>query len=196
MRDEIMDAPLRDDERAQLLSFVDDAVPAGFADRVVAAWKEEARVTPEPTRIVVPLLRRRSFRVIVAACVSLAAALLVAWFSRAAMVERSEARERVARLAAPDVEPPVALTQMRAEAHTLLAVHCSPCHDSTAFDAEGEALDVFDVQDSRWWLTMSDRQLRVVIDRMASRDGMSPDDIEGIASYIEAELDYRGGGPT
>jgi mono/diheme cytochrome c family protein len=194
MRDEIMDAPLRDDERAQLLAFVDDAVPAGFADRVVTAWKDEAGVRSAPA--VVPLLRRRSFRVIVAACVSLAAALLIAWFSRTAMVERSEARERVARLAAPEVEPPVALTQMRAEAHTLLAVHCSPCHDSTAFDAEGQALDVFDVQDSRWWLTMSDRQLRVVIDRMASRDGMSPDDIEGITSYIEAELDYRGGGPT
>ena len=58
MRDEIVDAPLRDDERARLFAFVDDEVPAGFADRVVAAWEEEAGVTPEPT--VVPLPRRRS----------------------------------------------------------------------------------------------------------------------------------------
>jgi hypothetical protein len=161
----------------------------------MSAWKEETVVAPEPsfgvaaTPNVVPLLRRRSVRVVVAALVSLAAAVLVAWVSRSAMVERSEARERV-------VEPPVALAGMRVEAHTLLAAHCAPCHDSIALDAESDALEVFDVQDSRWWLTMSDRQLRVIVDRMASRDGMSTDDIAGITNYVAAELEFRAGGHT
>ena len=198
MADEMLDAPLRD----ELFAYVDEPVPAGFADRVMSAWKEEDRVTPEPsfgvasTPSVVPLLRRWLFRVAVAVLVSLAAAVLVAWVSRSAMVERSEARERAARLAAPVIEPPVALARMRADAHTLRAAHCAPCHDSTAMDAENDALEIFDVQDSRWWLTMSDRQLRVVVDRMTSRDGMTPDDIAGITSYIEAELDFRAGGHT
>jgi mono/diheme cytochrome c family protein len=199
MADEMFDAPLRDDERAELLAFVDEPVPAGFADRVVLVWRQEGDDQARGTKSVadaVPLRRRRSVRVAVAAIVSLAAVLLVAWWSRTAMVERSEARERVARLAAPEIAPPAALARMRVDAHALLATNCSPCHDSTASDAESGALDVFDVREARWWLTMSDRQLRVVIDRMSSRDDMTDDDIAGIARYVEAELEFRAGGPT
>jgi mono/diheme cytochrome c family protein len=135
-------------------------------------------------------------RIAVAAMVSLAAALFVAWWSRAAVVERDEARERAARLATPEIDPPEQLIRMRTDAHALLAAHCAPCHDSMATAPDAEALGVFDVQDSRWWLAMSDRQLRIVIDRMAGSEGMSPADIAGIESYVQAELDFRVGGPT
>jgi mono/diheme cytochrome c family protein len=196
---EMFDAPLRDDERAQLLAFVDAPVPSGFADRVVTAWTEERTdPAPEPSRVV-PLLRRRHrrrLRVTVAAIVSIAATLLVAWWSRAAMVERSEARERTARLAARQLDPPPALARMRVDAHALLAANCAPCHDSTASGADGDALEVFDLQHPAWWLSMSDRQLRVVIDRMATRDGVSPDDVAGIARWVAGELEFRGGGRT
>jgi mono/diheme cytochrome c family protein len=143
---------------------------------------------------VVPWWRRRSFRTTVAAVASIAAALLVAWLTRDAVIERTEAREQAARLAAPDVEPPAALARLRADAHVLLAEHCAPCHDSTTAESENDAVAVFDVRADRWWLTLSDRQLGIVVDRMTNRDGMTPDVIDGIATYVAAELDFRRGG--
>jgi mono/diheme cytochrome c family protein len=193
MADEMFDAPLRDDERAELLAFVDGPVPSGFADRVVSAWTEEH--AGAVTRAL-PFHRRRSVRVAVAALVSIAAALLVAWWSRTAMIERSEARERTARLAATQLDPSPALARSRADAHALLAANCAPCHDSTASEADVSALEVFDVRDARWWLTLSDRQLRVVLDRMSSDDGVTPDELAGIAGWVAAEIDFRTGGST
>ncbi len=199
---ETLEAPLRDHERAQLFAFVDEPVPAGFADRVVTAWTQErAASTPieSPSPAAEPsvlLLRRRSMRIAVAAIVSLAAVLLVAWFSRTALIERNEARERMARLAAREAEVPAALARMRLDAHALLAAHCVPCHDSTASTADAAALDVFDVQDPSWWLAMSDRQLRIVVDRVSSSADMGADEIAGIERYVQAELDFRAGGPT
>ena len=191
------DEQLRDDERAELLSWLDGPVPDGFADRVVEAWADEAAdVDPgegDAAAKVVPLWRRRSFRATVAAVVSIAAALLVAWLTRDAMIERAEARARAARLSAPDVDPPPALARLRVDAHVLLTEHCAPCHDSTATTAERNALDVFDVRADRWWLTMSDRQLNTVVDRMSTREGMTPEVIAGIATYVKAELDFRTG---
>lgn len=177
---------LRPDERAALWEAVAAPVPDGFAARVTGAWMHERRQS-SPSRV-------RLLRPIVAGIAVLAAAILLAWLGDGWLTERIEQRERQARLAAAPIDPPPELATLRARTHALLAEHCVPCHDAQHPGADEDALAVFDTRHPRWWLTMSQRQFEVMMGRMASEDGLSTTELEGVQRYVDAELAFRRSG--
>ena len=196
---------LSGEHRAALAAWAEHSAPDDFADRVVANLgvaeldgdaDDDLPGAPSSSTasVVIELQRaRRLRRSVVAIACALAAAVLIGYWVRGLVIENREYEERLARLVAAQPDPSPELASLRVAAHTTFARHCTPCHDSADGSAKGDALEVFDVQDRRWWLSMSDRQLEVALTRMATEDGVGPQERRGIAAYVEAELAYRGG---
>lgn len=177
-------------ERAALLDAVSGPVPVDFSERVVEAWQTER--APSVATLSRRWMSRRT--ALVAGVAAVAAALLLGWWGNGVVTERIEHRELQARLAAPRVEPPAELAQLRTKAHTLLSTHCSPCHDGALAQAKEGALAVFDTSDDDWWLRMSERQLGVMLDRMPGEGSMTPDELEDVRRYVDAEIAFRKSG--
>jgi hypothetical protein len=198
------DAGLDAHSRAALLRWIDtlDAdAPSGFADGVLARMEQQARGARLALAADEPLLpafvevptaapsRRRSLRrwLTIGASV-LAAAALVLLIARNLRAE-AEHGERTDRLAALELPPSASLLELRAAALATLQAECTPCHSGTSSDAVTGALEVFDVEDPRWYLSMSERQLGVAIRRI---DGaVETAEREGFRAYVDAEIAHR-----
>jgi hypothetical protein len=98
---------------------------------------------------------------------------------------------------APLAEPPVAetfpaplpetmLAVLGAEAGLVLAEHCMPCHDSTDPGANPGALQVYDLDQPQWWLTMSDAQLEEARTRVQQLETASDDERRRMSAFVEA----------
>lgn len=182
---------LGDEERDALLGAFGAPAPRDFAERVVDAWSPEhdARVSLRG-----PRGRTSVVRPGVAALAALAAAALLAWWVGGVVTKGLETRAQQARLVEAPGDPPAELSRLRTRAHTLLAEHCSPCHDAEDARARGEALAVFDTRSPQWWLTMSEQQLEVMLSRAADEETMTPAEVDGVARYVAAELAFRRSG--
>jgi len=200
-------------ERAALAAWADEGeVPDGFADRVVAAYLAERlgdfeseseseseseageAATAEPR---VAASDGRLIRVVglVAAFAAAAAVMLmVRVLPRASEVEVVAAADVVAPSRA---EPPVAetfpapapetvISVLGLEAGMVLAEHCTPCHDSTAPEANPAALQVYDLEQPQWWLTMSDAQLEDLRMRIQELEAASDDQRRRVSTFVEA----------
>jgi hypothetical protein len=97
----------------------------------------------------------------------------------------------------PRAEPPVAETfpapspetviaVLGAEAGLVLAEHCMPCHDSTDPEANPGALQVYDLEQPQWWLTMSDAQLEEARTRVQQLEAASDDERRRVSAFVEA----------
>jgi hypothetical protein len=210
-----MDSPgaLSSDDRAALAAWADEGdLPEGFADRVVVAFLAEAAgdvnradayeaVVPIEPRATVgggKLLRLVGFVAAIAAAA--AVMLMVRVLPRASEVEvvSAHACEHAGAKAAPTpTDPPIAagpslrapeLAVLGAQAATVLAQHCSPCHDSTDPDANPSALQVFDLEQPQWWLTMSDAQLEQARTRVQELGAASDDERARVKAFVQAQL--------
>lgn len=83
------------------------------------------------------------------------------------------------------------LAVLGAQAATVLAQHCSPCHDSTDFEANPNALQVFDLEQPQWWLTMSDAQLEEARTRVQQLGAATEDERRRVAAFVEVQLRQR-----
>lgn len=84
--------------------------------------------------------------------------------------------------------PEPVLAVLGAAAGTVLAQHCSPCHDSTDPEAKPAALDVFDLEQPQWWLTMSDARLEEARTRVQELGAASDDERRTMDAFVEARL--------
>lgn len=193
----------------------------GFTDKVLSAWiaeraTEESRppddlddraepaAAEQPRRSASAARTRR----VVAWAATLAAAaavmLMVRVLPRASGAEHAggptcnhdgdaHGPPSIARLdpaAAPEAGEPEHLA-LGSNAATVLARHCSPCHDSGDPDAKAGALDVFDVEQSYWWSTMSDAQLEDARDRIRAHEAATDDERRHMNAFVDAELRRR-----
>lgn len=186
------------DARAALLGWLATDVPDGFADRVLArgvpAPDDDAPLLPPLAAVPEPPIelrprRRRIRRWLGAGAAMLAAAALVLLIGRT-LRARAEAEDRAVRVAMAEVAPSAELSAMRSAALATLAEQCTPCHTRSSSDAVPGALEVFDVEDPRWHVSMSDRQLEVAVRRL---DGSSADAAERarFRTYVDAEISHR-----
>lgn len=83
------------------------------------------------------------------------------------------------------------LTLLADQAATVLAHHCSPCHDSTDPGAKAGALEVFDLDQRYWWPTMSDAQLDDARTRVRERESATDDERRRVDAFVDAELRRR-----
>jgi hypothetical protein len=83
------------------------------------------------------------------------------------------------------------LAVLGAHAGAVLANHCMPCHDSTDPDAKLGALEVFDLDQSHWWITMSDAQLRDARTRVQENEAATQHERRHVTAFVEAELRRR-----
>lgn len=198
------DAGLDAHSRAALLRWIDtlDAeAPSGFADGVLAQLQGQARAPRLALAADEPLLpafvavpttapsRRRSLRrwLTIGASV-LAAAALVLLIARNLRAQAEEG-ERAERLVALELPPSASLLEMRAAALATLQAECTPCHSGASTEAVPGALEVFDVEDPRWYLSMSERQLGVAMRRI---DGaVETAEREGFRAYVDGEIAHR-----
>lgn len=101
---------------------------------------------------------------------------------------------RLPRIDSPPVETPSAklpeqaFAVLGADATLVLAQHCSPCHDSLDSEANPGALDVFDLEEPQWWLTMSDAQLEEARTRVQELGDASDDERRTLDAFVEARL--------
>ena len=187
--------------RVALLRWIDThgaEAPRGFADRVLAGVGEAPLGDDEPLLPafvampdVVPLQspRRRPLRrwLTIGAAV-LAAAVLVLFVGRT-LRAGVEGTERAQRVAALDLPPSASLLDLRSAALATISAQCTPCHSSTSGDAVPGALEVFDVEDPRWYLSMSERQLGVAMRRLDGSVGS--DEADRFRAYVDAEIAHR-----
>jgi hypothetical protein len=175
--------------RAALLHWIDslDAeAPSGFADGVLARMRDApaaalADDAPAATR------RRSRKRWLATGAAVLAAAALVLFIGRSLRAS-AEAGERAERLAL-EVPASASLLELRSAALATLQAQCTPCHSSTSGEAVRGALEVFDVEDPRWYLSMSERQLGVAMRRL---DGaVETAEREGFRAYVDGEIAHR-----
>jgi len=191
--------------RAALLRWVDSLgpqAPRGFADDVLAKLRSPSAVlaTDEPLLpafVAIPTAtapRRRSLRRwLTIGASALAAAALVLLIARN-LRAHEEAGERAQRLVALELPPSTSLLELRTAALATLQAQCTPCHSSTSGDAVPGALEVFDVEDPRWYLSMSERQLGVALRRL---DGaVETAEREGFRAYVDGEIAHRASAPT
>lgn len=204
---------LNDHERAALADWADDGdVPDGFEDRVVAAYlgrgERQGEGDSDAGGAEAAVARSRAAasegRVVRlvgwAAAIAAAAAvmLMVRVLPRASEVElvaeaQSEAGEPSRSVEPPRAEtsspsPEPALVVLGAAAGSVLAQHCSPCHDSTDPERKPAALDVFDLEEPQWWLTMSDAQLEEARMRVQELGAASDDERRTMDAFVEARL--------
>lgn len=187
--------------RAALLRWNDtygtDA-PHGFADRVLARVGVSSQdddepllppYVPVPDVVPIAAARRRPLRrwLTIGAAV-LAAAVLVLFVGRTLRAE-VEGNERAQRLAVLETPADASLLELRSAALETLAAECTPCHSSTNEESVSGALEVFDVQDPRWYLSMSDRQLGVAVRRLDGTVG--GDEADRFRAYVDAEIAHR-----
>jgi hypothetical protein len=203
------DAGLDAHARAALLRWLEDhdtGAPSDFADRVLARGREsgpEGR-GDEPLADHEPLLppfvalptatprRQRSVRRWLAVGASvLAAAALVLLIGRT-LRAGVEADERAERVAAVELGASADLLALRTAALATLQEQCTPCHSRSSAEAVPGALEVFDVDDPRWYLSMSERQLGVAMRRI---DGTAAEtaEREGFHAYVDGEIAHRRG---
>ena len=197
------DAGLDAHSRAALLRWVDSLgpqAPRGFADDVLAKLRSPSAVLAEdepllPAFVAIPTApRRRSLRRwLTIAGSALAAAALVLLIARN-LRAHEEAGERAQRLVALDLPPSASLLELRTAALATLQAQCTPCHSSTSGESVPGALEVFDVEDPRWYLSMSERQLGVALRRL---DGaVETAEREGFRAYVDGEIAHRASAPT
>jgi hypothetical protein len=86
-------------------------------------------------------------------------------------------------------EPDLAV--LGAGAGAVLAQHCMPCHDSTDPAAKPDALQVFDLEQPQWWLTMSDAQLVEARTRVQELAAATDDERWRLAAFVEDQLHRR-----
>ncbi len=187
--------------RAALLRWMathDGDAPSGFADRVLAGVSAAPlpddepllpRFVPVPEVVPLSSARRRPLRrwMTIGAAV-LAAAVLVLFVGRT-LRAGVEGTERAQRLAALDASPSTGLLELRSAALETLTTECAPCHSSTNEKSVSGALEVFDVQDPRWYLSMSERQLGVAARRLDGTVG--GDEADRFRAYVDAEIAHR-----
>jgi hypothetical protein len=195
------DAGLDAHGRAALLRWVDalereEPAPTDFAERVLAGFSSEQLPDGEPLLppfvalpTIVPMARRRRLRRWLAAGAGLLAAAVLVLFIGRSLRADVEARERSARIAALEIPPAASLLELRSVALATLQAECTPCHSSSSASAVSGALEVFDVDDPRWYLSMSERQLGVAAGRIEDSD--DPTVREGFRAYVDAELAHR-----
>lgn len=200
-----MDDPsaLRSDERAALAAWADEGdLSDGFGDRVVATFLAERLGQAEEEA---PEARARAreggvVRVIgLVAAIAAAAAvmLMVMVLPRAsAGVEVADARgwdQGIDELGLVVVsEETRALEPSRgARAAAVLAQHCAPCHDSSDPEGKPQALDVFDLEQPQWWITMSDAQLEEARLRVQELGAATEEERGRVAGFVETELARR-----
>jgi hypothetical protein len=83
------------------------------------------------------------------------------------------------------------LAILGAQAATVLAQHCSPCHDSTDPEANPNALQIFDLEQPQWWLTMSDAQLEDARTRVQELEAATDDERGRVKAFVEVQLRQR-----
>jgi mono/diheme cytochrome c family protein len=190
---------LTNEERAALAAWADDGdVPDGFADRVVAACVSErlAESLADDVDDDVAVGSRpaaREGRVVrlVGLCAAIAAAaavmLMVRVLPRASEVDvQLAAAGEPSRVEPAPTEPAAEADAIAAEAALVLAQHCSPCHDSTDPGAQPAALQVFDVEQPRWWILMSDAQLEEARLRVQELEAATDDDRRKLDAFAAA----------
>jgi hypothetical protein len=191
------DAGLDAHARAALLRWLEDhdtGAPSGFADRVLARGHEPLADDEPllPPFVVLPTAtpRRRPLRRWLAIGASVLAAatlvLLIARNLRAGV----EADERAQRIAAVEVPATAELLALRSAALATLRAECTPCHTRSSADAIPGALEVFDVEDPRWYLSMSERQLGVAVRRIDGTEVQTAER-EGFHAYVDGEIAHR-----
>lgn len=207
-----MDDPsaLRSDERAALAAWADEGDLAdGFGDRVVAALlaerlgaeelddelDDEGAVAPGPR----PWAREgRLLRVVgLVAAIAAAAAvmLMVRVLPRAsegiAVADGRDWDHAKDQRALERSTPSSDVERLGARAAAVLAQHCSPCHDSTDPEGQPQALQIFDLEQSQWWLTMSDAQLEETGLRVRELGAATDDERDRVAVFVAAQLRQR-----
>jgi hypothetical protein len=201
-----MDSPgaLSSEDRAALAAWADEGdIPDGFADRVVVAFlaeqaddedpavEREPAVTVEPRAAVGGGRLLRMVGLVAAVAAAAAVMLMVRVLPRASEVEVVSARapaptDRPEETRTGLQEPDAAV--LGAQAATVLAQHCTPCHDSTDPDANPNALQVFDLEQPQWWLTMSDAQLEDVRTRAQELGAATDDERARVKAFVQAQL--------
>ncbi len=186
---------LSSEERQALADWADHEPSDGFADAVVMAWVQEARVGAS----------RAPNRGMVGIGAGLAAAAAVLLFMRIippgpndAMAHASRCEPEILRAEVNPEEAAVAVPEstdrvavLGDDAVAVLTRHCSPCHDGLDSEAKADALEVFDVRQPRWWSGMSDGQLgevRLRIEQLGAADGSERQQMD---AFIEAQLAER-----
>ncbi|HET6584243.1 MAG TPA: hypothetical protein VFG69_12360 [Nannocystaceae bacterium] len=200
------DAGLEAPARAALLRWLadhDTGAPAGFADRVLACRREpgaahDALADDEPllppfVALPIALPRKRPVRRWLAVGTSVLAAAALVMFIARTLRAGVEADERAVRVAAAEIPASAELLAMRTAALATLQQQCMPCHSRSSADAVPGALEVFDVEDPRWYLSMSDRQLGVAARRIDGT-GIAAAEREGFHAYVDGEIAHRASG--
>jgi hypothetical protein len=218
--DDSPNGALSSDERAALAAWADEGdAPDGFADRVVAAYLAEqaeqedefaerraSRARTEPRTTIGGGRARRAVGWIAALSAAAIVMLMVRVLPRASEVEGLDpgtcnhaeadpgapAIARAEGQSAPQSgpsEPDHAV--LGAQAAQALAHHCTPCHDSTDPDAKVGALQVFDLDQSYWWPTMSDAQLEDARGRVQELEAATDDERRHVDAFVDAERRRR-----
>lgn len=196
------DAGLDAHARAALLRWLEDhdtGAPSGFADRVLARGPERRAYEPLPADepllpafLALPLTtpRKRPMRRWLAIGASVLAAAALVMFIALTLRAGVEADERALRAAAVEIPASADLLALRTAALATLQEQCMPCHSRSSADAVPGALEVFDVEDPRWYLSMSERQLGVAVRRIDGTDVQTAER-EGFHAYVDAEIAHR-----
>ena len=183
---------------AALLGWLATDVPAGFADRVLARGvppvDDDAPLLPPLEAVPAPpidlLARRRRLQRWLAAGIAMLAAAAFVLLLGTTLRARAEADDRALRVAADEFAPSAELAALRGAALATLAEQCTPCHAHSHDDAVSGALAVFDVEDPRWHVSMSDRQLEVAARRIETSSADAAERA-GFRSYVDAEIAHR-----
>ncbi|MCA9708348.1 MAG: hypothetical protein KDK70_21035 [Myxococcales bacterium] len=205
---------LSGEERAALLAWAEEDPPEGFADAVLAAWvaarepepESEPAAAPEPRRA----RRASSLRSVIGIGTAISAAAVVMLLVRVppssgegldgaagSLPSAQGCQAHAAAFAEPALAPsipsvgPDAHSVLGAEAVAVLVHHCTPCHDGTDPDAKPGALGVFDVQQPRWWSTMSDAQLAEARLRIEELGDAADEERRRMTAFVDAELAQR-----
>lgn len=134
-------------------------VPPDFADRVVARIDREDAVAMHPMTARRPHRRSPGRWGVLAAATMAAAALavLVGGGLRRSTDDTTGASPATA------IADEAALASLRDEALATLQTRCTPCHEGTHPEAVAAAIEVFDVDDPRWYAGMTERELDLAV---------------------------------